>query len=297
MAPGRPAAPAGGACSPASASRHGARRGPTSVPISSHRRRAGALGLLAHEQRHVGRDLVVARPRRVELAADRPDELGQPALDRHVDVLVAAARTRRSPASSSAATASRPAQQLVGLGLLEDARLGQHRHVRLGLAHVVGRQAPVEADRGVQRWKTGSGGSRKRDMQASLGESAAGCELPVVGDRPDLHDEHRPEQIEAHAPARERAAAARVQAAGPGCGRSTARPAAMPAGRRTSARSRSPRSASQSDVRLEAGREVRKQVAEDPRRDRAGGHEAGEAEHALPAPARQRRRGRPGRRG
>ena len=42
----------------------------------------------AGEHRHVGRDLVVARARRVQLAADRADDLGQPALDGHVDVLV-----------------------------------------------------------------------------------------------------------------------------------------------------------------------------------------------------------------
>ena len=43
---------------------------------------------IAREQRHVGRDLIVARPRRVQRAADGADELGQTPLDRHVDVLV-----------------------------------------------------------------------------------------------------------------------------------------------------------------------------------------------------------------
>ncbi len=62
----------------------------------------------AREHRDVGRDLVVARARRVELAADRADDLRQPPLDRHVDVLVVGARTRNVPASSSASTRSSP---------------------------------------------------------------------------------------------------------------------------------------------------------------------------------------------
>ena len=50
---------------------------------------AGDVRLRTHVHRHVGRDLVVARARRVQRAADRPDELGQAPLDRHVDVFVA----------------------------------------------------------------------------------------------------------------------------------------------------------------------------------------------------------------
>ena len=42
----------------------------------------------AHEHRHVGGHLVVARAGGVELAAHRADDLGEPPLDRHVDVLV-----------------------------------------------------------------------------------------------------------------------------------------------------------------------------------------------------------------
>ena len=62
----------------------------------------------AHEHRDVGGDLVVARARRVQLAARRPGQLGHPALDRRVDVLVvglerkAAARRARCSTSSSA---------------------------------------------------------------------------------------------------------------------------------------------------------------------------------------------------
>jgi hypothetical protein len=42
----------------------------------------------AREQRDVGGDLVVARACGVQLAADRPGDLGKAALDRHVDVFV-----------------------------------------------------------------------------------------------------------------------------------------------------------------------------------------------------------------
>ena len=47
-----------------------------------------ARGVGADEQGQVGGHLVVARAGRVELAAERADQLGQPPLDRHVDVLV-----------------------------------------------------------------------------------------------------------------------------------------------------------------------------------------------------------------
>ena len=47
-----------------------------------------ALGGLTREEGDVGGHLVVARPRGVELAADRAGDLGEPPLDRHVDVLV-----------------------------------------------------------------------------------------------------------------------------------------------------------------------------------------------------------------
>jgi hypothetical protein len=42
----------------------------------------------AHDHRHVRGHLVVPRAGGVELSADRTDDLGEPPLDRHVDVLV-----------------------------------------------------------------------------------------------------------------------------------------------------------------------------------------------------------------
>ena len=42
---------------------------------------------VAHPEPEVGRHLVVARARGVQPAGGRPDQLGEPALDIHVDVL------------------------------------------------------------------------------------------------------------------------------------------------------------------------------------------------------------------
>ncbi len=47
----------------------------------------GNIDRAAHEKFEIGRHLVVARPRGVELASDRPDQFGQPLLDMHVDIL------------------------------------------------------------------------------------------------------------------------------------------------------------------------------------------------------------------
>ena len=104
----------------------------------------------AREHRHVGGDLVVARARGVQLAADRADDLGQPPLDRHVDVLVVVARTGTRPSSSSASTRVEPAEQRVAVGVADDPGRGEHRRVRARLLDVVGPEPPVEADRGVQ---------------------------------------------------------------------------------------------------------------------------------------------------
>ena len=52
--------------------------------------RVDDVARLAHEpQSHVGRNLVVPRASRVQLAADRADELCEPPLVRGVDVLIA----------------------------------------------------------------------------------------------------------------------------------------------------------------------------------------------------------------
>ena len=104
----RPAGRAAGACSRASASRGGARRAATSTLCRPLQRLERPQGVRAREHRHVGGDLVVARARGVQLAADRADDLRQPALDRHVDVLVVVVEAERRRPRARAATRSSP---------------------------------------------------------------------------------------------------------------------------------------------------------------------------------------------
>ena len=64
-------------------------RAPAGRLISPPIARLGGGRALARVHREVGHHLVVARARGVQPPADRPGDLGQAALDRHVDVLVA----------------------------------------------------------------------------------------------------------------------------------------------------------------------------------------------------------------
>ena len=114
----------------------------------------GGARLRAHVHRDVGGDLIVARARGVQLAADRPGELGHAPLDRHVDVFVGVLEGEH------------PEREL-GLGLFEcfdqvvavldrdDPALGEHPDVRAGLLDVLRPQPPVEAQRGVQTPEVG----------------------------------------------------------------------------------------------------------------------------------------------
>ena len=85
----------------------------------------------------------------MQLAADRADDLGQPPLDRHVDVLVGV-QERELAGVELLRDAVEPAEQLVAVGVGDDAGGREHRRVRARLLDVVGREAPVEADRRVQ---------------------------------------------------------------------------------------------------------------------------------------------------
>ena len=147
---GRPAGRAAGACSRASPSRGGARRASSERGAQRGDPRQRGLRVGAREQHEVGGDLVVARARGVELAADRADQVGQPPLDRHVDVDVVG-RERERPALELDRDLVEPAQQGVALVLADDPGRREHRRVRAGLRDVVGPQPPVVADRGVER--------------------------------------------------------------------------------------------------------------------------------------------------
>ena len=118
----------------------------------------------AHEHRHIGRDLVIARPRRVQPATDGPDDLGQAPLDRHVDVLVAVGEREGAGGEFGTDNFETTRERVAVLG--GDDPLGrEHARVRDGLIDVVGTQPPVERDRIVQAAKR---------IGLRLGEAAGG---------------------------------------------------------------------------------------------------------------------------
>jgi hypothetical protein len=83
----------------------------------------------ANEHGHVGGHLVVARPCRVELAADPPGQLGDSTLDRHVNVLVAVGVRERAVGQLLPDLVERTVK-LVALGGGDDLPGRQHRGVR-----------------------------------------------------------------------------------------------------------------------------------------------------------------------
>ena len=76
------------------------------------------------------------------------DQLLEPALDVHVHVLERARERERAGLDLGQHPVEAGAD-LAGVVLGDDALSGQHGRVRLGGAHVVGRQSLVEADGGV----------------------------------------------------------------------------------------------------------------------------------------------------
>jgi hypothetical protein len=105
-------------------------------------------GMRAHQQRQVGRHLVIPGAGRVQLAAERADQLGQAALDRHVDVLVLLPELE-APRVELGADLLEALGDRVQLGLVQHAHPPEGARVRLGLLDVEGGQAPIERDRGV----------------------------------------------------------------------------------------------------------------------------------------------------
>ena len=84
------------------------------------------------------------------LPADRAGELGQPPLDRHVDVLVVG-REREAPAVELGLDRVEAREQRVAVVLADDpAGAASMRACARDCCDVVGPEAPVEADRGVQ---------------------------------------------------------------------------------------------------------------------------------------------------
>ena len=103
-----------------------------SASIARDRRRR----LVADEHRDVGGDLVVARARGVELAADRAGELGDPPLDRHVDVDVVVGEREAILGELDLDLLERRVQR-VAVGSADDPLRGEHPGVRARLRDVV----------------------------------------------------------------------------------------------------------------------------------------------------------------
>ena len=219
----------------------------------------------------------------MDLAADRPGDLGQPALDRHVDVLVVG-------------------QELEGavLELGRDLRRGRCRScVRLlGRRGSRPRRASPRAPatgarrrrRGAGRsaidafsaWKTGSGGSRKRPMTGSLRRAPPATSCPAIA--PIWSEQHRRPAGRGSRPSRRARRGCAGTGGCPACGRSRSRPASTrdQPGRdqREAARAR------QQPVEAAARRcsaTVAEQVVEEDHRDGGGGDQPGEADQALAA--------------
>jgi hypothetical protein len=111
-------------------------------------------GRVAREERDVRRDLVVARARGVQLAADRTRDLRHAALDRHVDVLVAVLE-REDAGDELLLDGGERREQLVTVAVTDDLAGGEHAGVRARLCDIVVPQAPVERQRRVEACEDG----------------------------------------------------------------------------------------------------------------------------------------------
>ena len=113
-------------------------------------RRDDRAGLAPDPQPQVERDLVVAAPPGVELGARRPGDLGDPAFDRGVDVLVGRHERERAGVQLGAHLVERVGDgEALLLGEQPDRR--QHVDVRARPHEVVVREALIEGQADAQR--------------------------------------------------------------------------------------------------------------------------------------------------
>jgi hypothetical protein len=124
-----------------------------------------AVALGAQPEPEVERDLVVAAATGVELAADGADELGQPALDRHVDVFVAALEAERVRLELLA-DALEPAAQATPLGRRQELGAHQRLHVRQAALDVVRPELAIDRERA---------GELLDDLRGRLVEASGPC--------------------------------------------------------------------------------------------------------------------------
>jgi hypothetical protein len=130
-------------------------------------RQLGGRG--ARVEAQVGRHLVVPAAGGVQATPGLADERRQPALHIHVDVFQRRVE-RQLAARQLPGHPVEPGHDGLGVGRCDQADGGQHAGVGLGAAHVIGQQAPVEIDAGVQ----GRGGWIHGDPEASPPAAARG---------------------------------------------------------------------------------------------------------------------------
>ena len=152
----------------------GDRLGPLEVGIAGHDARLVLLGpvgerrgqvphqagygiaLLLQVHAHVQRDLIVAAAGGVELFARVADALGEHLLHEHMDVLAAGIH-RQGAAADIREDLAQAGAQLVALGVGDDAPGREHGGVGHAAADVLGVQALVKADGGVEVVRQGIG--------------------------------------------------------------------------------------------------------------------------------------------
>ena len=139
-------------------------------------RRVLAFGDAAQVQPHVRDHLVVAAASGVESRAGVADELGEPALDRHVHVLVGVGRDEGA-GLDLAADGGEAVLHGLELGRAQDAGAAQRPRVRHRALDVLGPEAPVERQRAVQRHERrralAGEAARARDGHAAVPSVAA----------------------------------------------------------------------------------------------------------------------------
>ncbi len=120
----------------------------------------GATG----EHRQVGDDLVVTRATRVDPAARRAGQLGHPAFDGHVDVLVVFPEGE-GPRLQLPCDDVQRAEDLVPVGVVDDRLRREHPHMRPDCATSCGQRRRSKPSDVLSAWKAASWGSEKRDMR------------------------------------------------------------------------------------------------------------------------------------
>ncbi len=137
------------------------------------------IDLVAHIEAKVGRHLIVARARRVQLAGDRSDQLGEPRLDVEVNIL-------ERPGEGEGAGLDlgcdlvEAARYLLAFFLGDDAVVGKHGGMGLGRKNIVAPEALVEVDGGVYLLHNRGGARQKAAAPHGIGHERRALEQSEV---------------------------------------------------------------------------------------------------------------------